>query len=432
MRVAIIIFVLAISIVSGCSQQLPLQPVTPQPVTQPPSSVQSVNDSQAQQTIEIMMPEDGGHSVVVANNQFAFNLYSELKDEEGNIFFSPYSISNALAVAYEGAEGKTADEIQSVFHFPMDPEVRRQAFASINNNLNANHPGYTLSSANALWVQNDYPILENYTRVVLNYYGGHATNLDFIKKTTESRQIINSWVEEQTNGKIVNLIQSLSTQTRMVITNAIYFKGTWLKKFDPEQNVEKNFWKTPSIANKAQMMRLSDEFNYAETSDLQVLELPYDGKKLSMLILLPSKDLDELEESISAEKLEELRGLLQEQKVNVILPKFRFEKRYQLVDQLSQLGMSTAFSMDADFSGIDGTEKLAIAQVVHQAFVEVNEEGTEAAAATGVTMAITSAPIIPTFNADRPFIFIIQDKENGNILFLGRISDPIVTAKTYL
>jgi len=374
-------------------------------------------------------PSQTSH-VVDANNKFAFDLYSEFKDGEGNIFFSPYSILTALAMTYEGARGKTADEMQLVFHFPEDDNNLRSGFARLHSQINKEKEDYELKTANALWAQNDYKFLDNYFNTIEQYYDGKVTNLDFVTETEKSRITINTWVENQTNNKIKDLIPQgvLDEYTRLVLTNAIYFKGKWAKQFDKENTREADFKVTPGKTVKVQMMSLTGEeakFNYTETEKLQILELPYDGGELSMLILLPKEDnLQTIEESLTLEKLSEWNSNLREQEVNVYLPKFTFETKYFMKETLEEMGMPTAFSMDANFSGMDGTDQLYISNVIHQAFVEVNEEGTEAAAATVVVMTEKGISQNKIFLADHPFIFIIQEKETGNILFLGRVADP--------
>lgn len=369
---------------------------------------------------------EGVTSVVTANNQFALDLYSKLKGEGGNVFFSPYSISTALAMTYEGARGQTAEEMKEVFYFP-DSDFMRPSFAKIYNLINKEDKKYKLHTANALWAQQDYAFLPEYLGLVGQYYGGKTTNLDFVTKTEESRKIINDWVEEKTNNKIKDLIPpgAINAMTRLVLTNAIYFKGTWVKQFDKKNTREWDFRISPDKIVKAQMMSLQDEeFNYADTEKLQILEMPYDGEELSMLILLPKEDdIESLEESLNAEKLNELRNMLTKQEVDVYIPKFTFETKYFMVPTLKEMGMPTAFSANADFSGMDGTRNLFISNVIHQAFVEVNEEGTEAAAATAVIVALTAMPT-NMFIADHPFIFIIQERETGNILFLGKVVNP--------
>ena len=386
---------------------------------------------QPPQTDDVGSTQQGIQEIVDANNQFALEFYSEInKNEHGNIFYSPYSISAALAMTYEGAKGQTADEMKSVFHFP-ESSILRPNFAAIYNNINKKDKKYKLSTGNALWAQQDYQFLQNYLSTAEKYYGGKAANLDFVKETEKSRQTINSFIEEQTNDKIKDLIPQgvLNVDTRLVLTNAIYFKGTWVKQFDKKDTRDEGFKTSSGQSAKVPMMRLTGddaEFSYAETDDLQLLEMPYDGEDLSMLIILPKENnLGNIEASITAEKLSEWKGILKEQRVDIYVPKFKFETKYFMVKTLSNMGMPTAFTESADFSGMDGTKSLLIQNVIHQAFVEVNEEGTEAAAATAVIVEIESVgPRIPTFRADHPFIFIIQQKDTGNILFMGRVSDP--------
>lgn len=377
--------------------------------------------------------KEGVNAVVNANNQLAFELYSQFNEEskDSNIFFSPYSISIALTMTYEGAKGQTAKEMQSVLHIPEDANVRRPNFARIFNEINKKEKKYKLSTANALWAQKDYSFLKEYTNNVEKYYGGKLTNLDFTRESEKSRQIINKWVEDQTNNKIKDLIPQgvLNAYTRLVLTNAIYFKGTWVKQFDEKDTKEEDFRIDSSNTVKVPMMRLIGDgvkFNYAETDEIQILEMPYHGEDLSMLIILPKgNNFANIEKSITLEKLSEWKNMLNEQRVDIFIPRFKFKTKYFMAKALSDMGMPTAFGSTADFSGMDGTRDLFIQNVIHQAFVEVNEEGTEAAAATGVVMGITSVgPRIPIFRADHPFIFIIQESETGNILFLGRVSDP--------
>jgi serpin B len=265
--------------------------------------------------------------------------------------------------------------------------------------------------------------------LIENSYAAKVTNVNFITESEKSRQTINNWVEDQTNDKIEGLIPrgALDYMTRLVLTNAIYFKGDWVLKFDKRKTREEDFKISPEKTVKVQMMSLTGEkakFNYAETENLQIIELPYEGEELSMLILLPKEnDLTSVEDSLNAKKLSELKAMLREQKMNVYMPKFTFETKYFMAETLAKMGMPTAFSMDADLSGMDGTKDLFIDKVIHQAFVEVNEEGTEAAAATAVVVGLKGI-MSNVFRADHPFIFLIQDRETGNILFLGRVMDP--------
>jgi len=377
----------------------------------------------------------GVANVVEANNQFAFEYYSHLKNREtGNIFFSPFSISSALVMTYEGAREQTAKEMQSVLHFPADDNLRRTEYLKIFNELNKKDKKYELNIANALWAQKDYQFLSDYIDTVEKYYGGKTNNLDFVKDPEGSRVTINDWVEKQTKDKIKDLIPQgvINDMTRLVLTNAIYFKGEWVKQFDKENTTDEDFRINENDSVKVPMMQRTDEeaeFNYAENKDLQILEMPYSGEDLSMLILLPKNDdLAKVENSLSTENLAQWKKDLKKQRVEVFVPKFKFETKYLMTEDLKAMGMPTAFGLGADFSGMDGKKDLFISAVIHQAFVEVNEEGTEAAAATGVVMMLGALPgeetKIPVFRADHPFIFLIQEKNSGNILFVGRVVNP--------
>jgi serpin B len=370
---------------------------------------------------------EGINEVVEANNQFALELYSKYKSEEGNVFFSPYSISTALAMIYEGAQGETAEEMQGVFHFPQDDNVRRPNFAKIYNEMNKQDKEYKLSTANALWAQKDYLFLEEYMNNINDYYGGKVTNLDFVTQTEQSRKMINDWIEDQTNNKIKDLIPHgyLNSMTRLVLTNAIYFKGDWVYQFDKRDTREQDFKITEDNIVQVPMMHLDNDkakFNYAETEDLQILEMPYEGEELSMMILLPKNSLEDIE--LTPEKLAEWENMMTEQEVVISMPKFTFETKYFMSETLKEMGMPTAFSEEADFSGMTGKKDLFLSFVIHQAFIDVNEEGTEAAAATAGGMVMTSVKQTNVFQADHPFIFIIQERETSNILFLGRVVDP--------
>lgn len=374
--------------------------------------------------------QTGIKAVADANNKFAFDLYSQLdKSENGNLFYSPYSISAALAMTYEGAKGKTADEMKSVFHFP-ESNILRPNFAAIYNDINKGARDYELRTGNALWVQQDFPFLVDYKDRVEKYFGGKAANLDFVSESEKSRQTINSFIGEQTNNKIKDLIPTgfLNAMTRLVLTNAIYFKGTWQWEFDTSDTRDSDFKITPTNIVKTPMMNMDPDkasFNYADTGDLQILELPYKGDEISMLVLLPSENLDVIETTLTTEKLNEYKSKMKETKLDSIsLPKFEFDTKYFMKDVLSALGMPTAFSESADFSGMTGKRDLFISFVIHQAYVKVDEKGTEAAAATAVGMQTTSVRPRIDFRADHPFIFLIQDKGTGNILFFGRTVDP--------
>ena len=384
---------------------------------------------------------DSEKRVADANNRFALDLYSNLKKDPecsgDNLFFSPFSISSALAITYEGARGTTADEIRNVFHFPTDDSVRRRGYSEITAGLNAWRAGYTLRVANALWAEKTYPFLPDYVNTAQVYYHANAMNLDFKNHVDNSCYTINTWVEDQTNHKIRNLIPrgSINPLTRLLITNAIYFKGTWVKQFYKNNTREDDFRTSPGKTVRVPMMQRTDKdavYKYEETENLQLLEMPYthrrSGRELSMLVILPKdENLMTAENSLRYQELSDIRKSLNSRRVDVYFPKFRLETEYRLPSTLVAMGMPTAFSIAADFSGMDGIFNLFISDLIHKAFVDVTEEGTEAAASTAEyteALAVPLRPPIPVFRADHPFIFIIQDTESGNILFIGRVVNP--------
>jgi len=367
---------------------------------------------------------EGIQNVVDSNNKFAFDIYEEMEDKEGNVFYSPYSISSALAMTYEGARGNTAEEMKSVFYFP-ESEVLRPNFAAIYTELNSEDKSYELRTGNALWAQKGYHFLDDYFSTVESRYGGKAVNLDFVGENEKSKETINTFIEEQTNGKIKDIISELSINTRLVLTNAIYFKGNWEKQFDKDDTLEKDFYADDGNV-KVDMMAQTEDFNYAETDELQILEMDYEDEELSMIVLLPKENYSLGDIEIDYESVENYKSQLVEKEVKVSFPKFEFDAKYQLVETLKKMGMPEAFSGGADFSGMTGSKDLFIAQVIHQAYVKVDEEGTEAAAATVVVMEIMAIdPSRQTvFNADHPFVFLIQEKATGNILFIGKVVNP--------
>lgn len=379
--------------------------------------------------------------VVSANNRFAYDLYHTLAADEvapgENIFFSPFSISTALSLAGEGAKGVTADEIFAVLHLPDDTTTRQEGFSSLITALNRPDAAYTLQTANALWAEQTYPFLPAYIDTAERYYAAEVRNLDFIGAPEASRQTINLWVANETAGKIAELIPKgvIDSLTRLVITNAIYFKGTWVLQFDVNETKEAPFDTGTGTPVMVDMMERTDEdawYAYGETDDLQLLRMPYaneSGQSLSMLVLLPKgTDIAAAEAALGTDALAETIVEMEERKVRVFFPKFSMDLSYSLPKTLAAMGMPTAFSGNADFSGMDGKGNLYISDVIHQATVDVTEEGTEAAAATAVVMRLTSVeePVPPVvFRADHPFVFQIEDDDTGAVLFIGRVADPM-------
>ncbi len=374
----------------------------------------------------------GEEQMAWESNLFALDMYRDLAASEGNLFFSPWSLSSALSMTYEGARGQTAEEMHTVLHLSGNESERRQSFSLLDQRINANDSGYILSTANALWVDEDYSLTAEYRDLVEETYHARSTNLNFQEESETARAVINSWVEERTQGKIIDLIPAgyIHSLTRLVLTNAIFFKGTWKSEFDRELTENEDFFTTEGQPVAVPMMRKIGEesgFLYQERGDLQVLQMPYQGENISLLILLPKKrDLVSLERSISAERLAQWRDGLQERQVDVYIPRFKFSAKYFLNENLASMGMPTVFSETADLSGLSARKGVFISDVIHQAYIDVNEEGTLAAAATAVCVAESAVPEekIPVFRADHPFIFMITDDQTGLILFMGRFSDP--------
>ena len=371
-------------------------------------------------------------ALVAGNNEFAIDLYQKLSasNQDKNVFFSPLSISTALGMTYAGARGNTETQMAGVLHFGLPQDELHAAFAALAGKLNRpDAQGYRLKIANALWGQKDYPFAASFLDLVKKYYEGGFNTVDFAGDTEGSRQIINLWVEKNTAGKIKDLLHQgdISRLTRLVLTNAIYFKGDWAAKFKPEETRTAPFYVRPGETADVSMMHQTGRFGYAAPDGLQVLELPYAGGELSMIVLLPRDGAEDLDAKLAAGELNSWLAGLEEREVAVYLPKFKFEARYGLGGLLAKMGMPDAFDLPpADFSGMTGGKDLYISKVIHQAFIEVNEEGSEAAAATAVVMNTKSvAPPIPEFKADRPFVFLIRHKPTGAILFMGRVVNPI-------
>ncbi len=383
-------------------------------------------------------PQSEVKTLVQGNSSFTIDLYQKLRASEGNLFLSPYSISTALAMTYGGARGNTEKEMAKTLRFSLNQERLHPAFADLESRLNKVQEAgnVKLSVANSLWPQRDYEFLPKYLSLIKKNYGVSITPVDYKVATETARTMINRWVEEKTQDKIKDLIPPglLNTLTRLVLTNAIYFKGNWESKFDPVLTKDAPFFLSSGKSVQTPLMYQTKEFKYGEFESLQILEMPYVGKELSILVLLPKEigGLKALEGSLSLEKLMQWRTNLYERKVLVIIPKFKMTSTFELGGTLQSMGMVDAFSFtNANFAGMDGrTNWLYISAVLHKAFVDVNEEGTEAAAATAVTIkAMGLPPPRPTFCADHPFVFMIQDNQTGSILFIGRMTDPTKTGE---
>ncbi len=373
-------------------------------------------------------------AIANGNNQFAFDLYHRLQTKKGNLFFSPNSISTALAMTYGGAKADTAKQMAAVLHFDLPQNQLQQAFSELRQQLSANDKDTELRTANRLWGQSGYKFLPAYLQLTKNQYGAELGQVDFKNKTEAARQEINAWVSDETKGKIEDLLQPgiLSPQTRLVLTNAIYFKGKWGSPFGKKSTKNLPFTVSADTKPDVPTMTQTRVFGYGTNDDLQMLDLSYGGNKLSMLVLLPNEvdGLESLEGELSEPNLEKWTSSLSRKSVEVYLPKFKLTSELSLGDTLKSMGMIAAFEPGADFSGMDGKKDLSLSAVVHKAYVDVNEEGTEAAAATGVIGKVMAEAHPkkpeppPVFRADHPFVFLIRDTETGSILFMGRVARP--------
>ena len=381
-------------------------------------------------TQTITLPPDV-KKLALDNSAFAFDLFHKLRTTEGNLFFSPYSISTALGMTYAGARVNTEKQMAKALRFSLDQEKLHPAFAGLQTWVNhlQKDARVKLYVANSLWPQRDYPFLDEYLSLVNEHYGVSITPVDYKRALEAACNNINRWVEQKTENKITDVIppRVLDDLTQLVLINAIYFKGTWANQFNPRQTKGAPFHITPEKSVRIPMMDQEATVKYAEVDDLQILGLLYRGDSLSMLALLPKEidGLEQLEDSLSAENLDSWRSHLSETKVHIFLPKFRVTCEFRLDKTLQAMGMVDAFILGkADFAGMTGTHELFISAVIHKAYVDVNEEGTEAAAATGAILAPGRFAEPPTFRADHPFLFLIQENKTGSILFMGRVTDP--------
>lgn len=375
-------------------------------------------------------PPKTASEAALDNNAFGLDLYKRVAQSGDNVFLSPYGIASALAMTYEGARGDTAAQMSESLHFGVPPARLRPAFQELDQALApAADAGYALHVANALWGMQGHKFEPAFVEVLRTAYDAPLHQVDFAESEA-ARATINDWVAEATRHKIDELIPSgmLDEMTRLVLTNAIYFKGDWAVTFDAKATKPQPFQVLQGKPVKTPLMHQVGTFGYAESAAAQVLSLPYAGKALSMVVVLPRQadGLSALEAGLDAAALEALTQELTQRKVSVFLPRFQVKSSFSLADELAALGMKDAFDPDrADLSGMDGTRALYVKDVVHESFVEVNEEGTEAAASTGVVVGVRSAgPPPPEFRADRPFLFFIRHEDTGSILFLGRLVRP--------
>ena len=378
------------------------------------------------------------------NRGFSAGLYQKLRTQDGNLFFSPYSISLALAMTYGGAQAETARQMAEAMHFSLPPERLHPAFNALDlylaslgnpaaekqNQANGESgQGFQLSIANSIWGQRDFAFLPAYLDLLAQNYGAGLRLVDFAGSPEPARQVINDWVSQQTKDKIKELFPqgSINENTRLALVNAIYFKASWLNAFYEENTSDGIFHLKDGGQVQTPMMTSGSAASYYEKGDgFQAVALPYLGDTTRMVVVMPDEgQFDAFEAGLTVEKIDQILNGLSGAEVELTLPKFKVESSFNLGETLAGMGMADAFDTSkADFSGMDGLRDLFISQVVHKAFVNVDEKGTEAAAATGVAVGATAIQYPTVVKVDRPFLFFIYDQKTGTILFAGRVMDP--------
>ncbi|KAM6217566.1 serpin B3-like [Rhynchocyon petersi] len=388
-------------------------------------------------------------SLSEANNHFGFDVFQELsKTKKGNIFFSPLSMASAISMVYLGVKNNTALQIEKVLHFDDITEKTKAGatnlpdtdtrnvhphFQKLLTELNKPTDGYELSVANKIYGEKGFPFLQEYLDKVKTFYLSSAESVDFRNAAEQNRKEINAWVGTKTQEKIKDFFPqgAIKASTVLVLVNAIYFKGQWAEKFDKSNTREEPFWLNKGESKPVQMMKQKRQYKLAFLEDIQaqLIEIPYSGEDLSMFVLLPEEvdGLKKIEDTLTAKKLLQWTNSTRmgERRVTLYLPRFKVEDKFSLNDVLKSLGMVDAFNAQhADFSGMTNSRGLVVSDVLHASFVEVNEEGTEAAAATGITIIKTSLPMSEEIRCDHPFLFYIKHNSTNTILFFGRISSP--------
>lgn len=373
-------------------------------------------------------------NITSGNNKFAFELYHQLsaRDNTGNLTFSPFSISTVMAMVYAGAKYKTADEIAQTFNFDDNRYFHSQYSQMLEQMKLASEELITLDMANGMWGQQDYSFEESYLKLIRRNYNSEVRSANFtdVAQREKARSDVNNWVESKTNKKIMDLLDqgAIDASTRLILVNAIYFMADWQKPFDTINTQKGDFFLSAETKVSAGMMSQIDWFNYYEDEYIKALELPYTRYRASMIIFLPKErnGITSLEKMLDYEYYQSVLSALNSHRVEVTFPKFKTNYKDELSKTLISMGMPLAFSPSADFSGITTTPGLYISAVIHQAYISVDEQGTEAAAATAVAMKGSALPpkINKSFIADHPFIYCIKDNETGSILFMGKIVKP--------
>ena len=417
--------------------QAPAPAISPSPVLSPPVTVEEVR-SDRDRTTSPQATAGDIEVLVRGNNAFALDLYRALSNAEGNLFYSPFSISQALAMTLAGARGETERQMVDTLHYQLPQSRLHPSFNALDRELasrgmdsrNEEDRYFQLNIANVIWGQHGYEFLPDFLDVLAENYGAGLRPLDFAGRPEESRLMINDWVLEETGEKIKDLLPpgTIDSSTRLVLTNAIYFNTSWSWLFPKRDTQKRPFHLTGGGKVEAPMMSETskDFYGYASGNGYQAVDVPYSQGEMSMTVLLPDEGMfGEFEDSLDADVLDQVLEDIEIDYVTLTMPLFEFESEFNLSETLAGMGMPDAFGSRADFSGMTGSKDLWVSSVVHKAFVSVDEEGTEAAAATGVVVlesGPTKDPIPVTVN--RPFIFLSRDRDTGTVLFLGRVMNP--------
>ena len=389
-------------------------------------------------TEETAIENEENIPIEMRNNQFAFDLFKAINlSHDENLVISPFSISAALAMTYAGADGTTAEEMAKTLHFYSGQERFHKDFSAwMNAIIERGEVKDKLEVANSLWPQEDYPFRNDFINLIKEFYDSALFKVNYRGDREQIKQRINTWVEDNTNQLIKNLIKPgvLTDDTRLVLVNAIYFLSDWKIAFDEKVTHSAPFYITPEKTVNVPLMYMEDDLQYADTENFQVLELEYEGGDFSMVVVLPAKgtNINNFIDDFDVETFIQTLGKMEKQKVEVYLPSFKVRSNFDLEKLLAEMGMPEAFSNKADFGRMTDLQDLKIDKVIHEAFIDVNEEGTEAAASTAVVIIRKSAMVDPpektTFRADRPFVYAIKDNSTQSVLFMGKTLNPALPA----
>jgi len=389
------------------------------------------NRTETEPVVSELTPNEKSARIIAADNQFGFELFKKVDGsltEPNNTMISPLSVSLALAMVYNGTEGNTKSQMEQMLHKAnLTPDDINQSYKDLVAALISHDPKVELSISNAIFYRNSFNVKNDFITTNQNYYQAEVAGLDFTK-TLETLKTVNSWVNEKTKGKIDKIIEQVNPQDVMYLLNAIYFNGKWKYSFDTKETTNLSFTKEDKTVVQIPTMIIEKPFNYFKNECFELLEMPYGSDKYSMLIFLPvtAKKTSDIISLLNAENMNNWIQQLSEQKKEVFLPKFEFKFDNSLKDELTSLGMSDAFDdLKADLSGISDADKLVISEVMHKTYIKVDEQGTEAAAVTGITVGVTSVGPDNSFRVDHPFVFAIREKDTQSILFIGKVMNPL-------